>query len=315
MDKIAKVGIVIVCMNNLKNLIPCIESIHKYTKVTCDIWVNCYLFSEENLKTIRDKYSDINIIVNNQIAGFSENNNLILKDIQNEYTLIINDDTEIHEGMIDILVDDLEKNPQISVISPVLYYEPERVQYCGRNPIRTIDFILEDMCIAHLCSRKSKWINQQGLFQTYNVTGACFIVRTDLFRRLGFFDEIYFFCPEDVAFSTLVNKSGYQCWVDTRAAITHHCGITRSGIMKTATLPAQRKGCVIFWGKKNVVLTYILQFLIAFSSLGKVIMWTICKNKIERRAQWNCVKSIFVNKTPKAIFMKFYKELKTLENL
>ena len=41
----AKVAIVIVCMNNLKNLIPCLDSIKKYTKIDYEVWVTAYLFS------------------------------------------------------------------------------------------------------------------------------------------------------------------------------------------------------------------------------------------------------------------------------
>lgn len=45
----AKVAIVIVCMNNLKNLFPCLDSIKQQTKISYEVWVVAYLFSKENL--------------------------------------------------------------------------------------------------------------------------------------------------------------------------------------------------------------------------------------------------------------------------
>lgn len=311
MNYSSKVGIVIVCMNNLKNLIPCIESIKLHTHdVSYEIWVTCYLFSDDNLKLLKEKYPDVNIIVNNEISGFSENNNLILRQLKTEYALVLNDDTQIHNSMIDILSDDLDKNSNIAIISPVLFYGSGKVQFCGRNPINAWQFLLEDMSIAHLYQRKSKWINKSGLFQTYNVTGACFLVRMDVFKLLGFFDEKYFFCPEDLAFSTLANRSGYECWVNTKASITHYCGQTRANKMKMATLPSQRKGCVLFWGDGSFIKTFILSFLLSFSSLLKSLIWFVRGDKTESVAQLNCVCSLFSKETPKEIFVKYYNKVK-----
>ena len=42
-----KVSIVIVCMNNLKNLYPCLNSIIKHTSVSYEILVVAYLFSRK----------------------------------------------------------------------------------------------------------------------------------------------------------------------------------------------------------------------------------------------------------------------------
>lgn len=35
------------------------------------------------------------------------------------------------------------------------------------------------------------------------------MIKTDIFRQMGFFDEYYFFCPEDIALSTALNRRGY----------------------------------------------------------------------------------------------------------
>ena len=48
-------AIVIVCMNNLKNLFPCLDSIKEQTRIACEVWVVAYLFSNENLVLLREK--------------------------------------------------------------------------------------------------------------------------------------------------------------------------------------------------------------------------------------------------------------------
>ena len=51
-----KVSIVIVCMNNLKNLYPCLNSIIKHTSVSYEILVVAYLFSRKNLEKLKVDY-------------------------------------------------------------------------------------------------------------------------------------------------------------------------------------------------------------------------------------------------------------------
>ena len=48
-----QVSIVIVCMNNLKNLYPCLNSIRKYTTVSYETLVVAYMFSKENLEKVK----------------------------------------------------------------------------------------------------------------------------------------------------------------------------------------------------------------------------------------------------------------------
>lgn len=52
----AKAAIVIVCMNNLKNLFPCLDSIKQQTTISYEVWVVAYLFSKENLTLLKEKY-------------------------------------------------------------------------------------------------------------------------------------------------------------------------------------------------------------------------------------------------------------------
>ena len=65
-----EVSIVIVCMNNLKNLYPCLNSIRKYTTVSYETLVVAYLFSEENLEKVQHDFPWVTFIESNEIRGF-----------------------------------------------------------------------------------------------------------------------------------------------------------------------------------------------------------------------------------------------------
>lgn len=103
-----QVSIVIVCMNNLKNLYPCLDSIRKYTHVSYETLVVAYLFSKENLERLKRDYSWIRIIESNEIRGFSENNNLALRQARGQYCYVLNDDTIMDSPVIDRLVETIQ---------------------------------------------------------------------------------------------------------------------------------------------------------------------------------------------------------------
>lgn len=307
----AKAAIVIVCMNNLKNLFPCLDSIKEHTKISYEVWVVAYFFSKGNLKLLREKYPWVIVVESNEIRGFSENNNLALIQVQTEYTLVLNDDTLFKEPVLDELVDAMEKTPEAKVMSPYIQNLDGSKQFNGRNPRRWFDFILGDSFGVNLDMKPSKYVDQNGIYQTYNLMGACFLIKQDYFRSLNFFDEYYFFCPEDIALSTLINQKGDECYVDAESKVVHLGGGTRISPVKVATLPAARKGGVYFysqniWWKKFILSSVI----IVFSMLKMIYFATIKRNKIEFLAQWHSIIAMFSYKTPKELFTKFYLDLK-----
>ena len=128
------VSIVIVCMNNLDNLYPCLDSIKTQTqKVSYETFVVAYLFSEDKILKLKTDYPWVIIIESNEIRGFSENNNLALRLAKGKYCFVLNDDTYHRESVIDELFDELNNLPeQIAILSPIILNVDGSVQYCGR---------------------------------------------------------------------------------------------------------------------------------------------------------------------------------------
>lgn len=314
------VSIVIVCMNNLKNLYPCLESIRRYTTVSYECFVVAYLFSKENLEKVRKDFPWVKFVESNEIRGFSENNNLALRQAQGKYCFVVNDDTEMRMPVIDRLVEDIEKLPEkVAIVSPVTTFPDGRVQVCGVPPITWYTSLLE---LLHLWKRnkQKKYVNQNGLFKSYNIIGAAFMIKTDVFKKIGWFDEKYFFCPEDIVLSTLLNEMGYECWVDNDTRIIHYEGMSGKSVslIQTATKPAARRGSIIWFSKGNRLVE------ITLSSVYSLITLILCVCHIVKglnmqkpnefsvlaRAEWNVVKNTYSGKTPKEIFIGYFTKLR-----
>lgn len=313
-----KVSIVIVCMNNVDKLCVCLDSIHATTRCRYELLLVAYLFSPENLRIIREQYPWVTIIESNEIRGFSENNNLALRQARGKYCFVVNDDTEMPYAVIDRLIESMEKQPDAAIMSPVLYFPTGAVQYCGRPYKGAWQYMRELIGAYNETRAASPYVNQRGVFQSYNIVGAAFLIKTDVFRRLGWFDERYFFCPEDIALSTKANKEGYKAFVDADVKLIHyHCGT--SSKVKSATFPAEIRGELMFMSGGNP-LRYAMLGIYAFGvmtlKLGGLLALYLLRpqNRQEYRinilSKYNTLKSIFTTKTPKEIFTRYYSNIK-----
>jgi GT2 family glycosyltransferase len=315
------VSIVIVCMNNLKNLYPCLESIRKYTHVSYECFVVAYLFSKENLEKVKHDFPWVKFIESNEIRGFSENNNLALRQAKGKYCFVQNDDTELRMPCIDKLVETIEKLPdKVALVSPKGLLGNGEIQYCGRAEHSRWHYFLGAFGLWSE-KRANKRNPTHGIFKSYDIIGAYFLIKTNLFQEIGWFDERYFFTPEDLAVSVELRKHGYECWVDADAEIVHYEGMTGKSMspMQTATGPAGFVGAMMWRGGNNY-LGYSLFTLLNLPYLcGQFIYHTLRANHHGKPNRYNMLawkerntlSVCFTRKTPKQVFIKFYEKLKS----
>lgn len=313
------VSIVIVNMNKPDVLRACLDSICGHThSVSYETFVVAYLYTPEHLKVMKSEYPWVRWIESNSIRGFSENNNLALRQATGRYCFIVNDDTEIRMPIIDRLASDFDKvDEHVAVFSPVVCKPDGSIQYSGRNKFTLWRCIkLYFNCWSDAIG---PYTHGNGLFQSYNIVGASFMIRTDIFRQMGWFDEYYFFCPEDIALSTRLNRDGYQCWVDANLYLIHYEGMSGQSTsrIKEATQPAADIGTIRFIAEGRIFRKFIMRLAVTLSSLLKMAIYTIKiavgeeveKRRVMRSALFNVIRYIWTNTTPKQAFIECYKRL------
>lgn len=307
------VSIVIVCMNNLRNLYPCLNSIRKYTKVTYETFVVAYLFSKKNLEKVRMDFPWVTFVESNEINGFSENNNLALKQAKGKYCFVLNDDTYMDMPVIDKLVATIEELPEdVACISPKSLFPDGRLQSCGRPEHNYYTVILSLLRLYNEQHAKSKYVNQNGIFETATVVGAFFLIKTEIFRKLGFFNEKFFFCPEDVEVGMKLRKLGYKCYVNSDIYIYHIDGGTyKISKIRTATMPASEQGTLILFGDSFMKKKTLL-IIMKLTHFLKYLYWKFKSNEkwdkayIMAKSHKNTFDIIGKNISTKDIFKKFY---------
>jgi GT2 family glycosyltransferase len=156
--------------------------------------------------------------------NFSAACNLGAAHARGELLLFLNNDIEVIEpGWLEELVR-WAQLPHIGVVGPKLLYPDRRIQHAG------VVFGLG--LVGHIFSRAPE--RTSGVFgstewyRNYQaVTGACQMMRNDVFRRLGGFDERFRLTFSDVVLCMEAWKAGYRVVYTPYSRLIHHESLTR----------------------------------------------------------------------------------------
>lgn len=302
-------------MNRMDNLYPCLQSIRNHTGVSYETFVVAYLFDKTDLARAKEDFPWVTFIESDDIRGFSENNNLALRRAQGRFCFVLNDDTEFSEPVIDTLVEDMARLPEsAAIVSPRLLNADGSLQLCGRPPYPSRYYALQQWHLHKepIDDTLGKTPVFGSVFPTSNITGACFLIKRDVFESLGWFDEVYFFTPEDIALSTLARERGHTVWVDSGTCITHKWKTTASRI-SPAVRPTAVKGSLIFFGRHSKAARLGLSVIVWLAEYTKRVKASLRykldpteENLIKLKTFRNITAEIFSRLTPKEIFRKYY---------
>lgn len=140
------------------------------------------------------------------------------KALKASYYHIINTDTRlVSKQYISNLVNNFEKDASIGMIGPGVITSTGEVQ----NTI--MPFISIKNAIQFKLSKKVKSLIETSprLYPAEVINGVCFIVRADMFHKIGGFDEDFFMYGEEHDFCYRLKKANYTCHYLSENAIYH----------------------------------------------------------------------------------------------
>ena len=215
------VSIVIPVYNQFAYTYACLKSIAKnsgdvaYEVIIAD---DC---STDLTEKMKKAISGIKIVRNRKNLRFLLNCNNAAKHAKGKYILFLNNDTQVMEGWLQALVDLIERSDDIGMVGSKLIYPDGRLQEAG----------------GILWKDGSAWNYghlQDPNMPEYNyvkeadyISGAAIMIRADLWKRLGGFDEAFapaYYEDTDLAFQ--VRKAGYKVLYQPKSVVVHFEGIS-----------------------------------------------------------------------------------------
>lgn len=232
-------SIILINYNGHKFLETCLNSILE--KVQCtnyEVIIVDNSSVDDSVEIIQNNFPMFKLICSKNNLGFGKANNLAVKQSRGEYLLFLNTDTILTENTLKILSEYLKENEDVAVIGSRITFQDGSYQLsCGNLPNLVVElfdkirYTLDNKwhsLFSNLHDRKYSKVQEVGW-----LTGACLMMRRDVFEQIGGFDENFFMYFEDKDICKRVKELGYKVVYYPKTTIIHLLGGSSHGIKKS----------------------------------------------------------------------------------
>jgi len=195
--------------------------------------------------------------------GYAQGYNEALEQLNYEYFVLLNSDVLVTPGWLTTLQSFMDAHPKVGVCQPKMLWhnQPESFEYAGAAG-GFIDFLGYPFCRGRIFTELEKDTGQyDDHISVFWASGACMMIRSDLFRLVGGFDNSFFAHMEeiDLCWRILLKGSGVAC--NGSAKVYHVGGATLPKINPRKTYLNFRNNLSMLF--KNLPLRYLIPVLTA----------------------------------------------------
>jgi len=240
-----KIFAVVVNYHRQQDTIECLESLFR-SKINNNEFKIVLVENESReseVKKFKQLFPGLQVIENKKNCGFAKGNNLGIKySLQHgaDYLVLVNNDALVKKDCISTLIDVFEKNPDVGIVGPKIYFARGFEYHQDRYSKEELGKVI------WYAGGKVDWGNilgsHRGLDEVdkgqYNkagvtefVSGCCMAVKKELFEKIGYLAEEYFLYMEDLDFNIRAQKAGFKIYYQPDAIVWHkNLGTTKKSI-------------------------------------------------------------------------------------
>lgn len=263
-----KISIIIVTFNSAKTIKICLDSIIKFSS-DYEIIIVDNNSEDSTCEIIQHFGKRIKLIKAGANLGFAKANNLGVKSASEEYLIFLNPDTRILEkDSLDKLKLNLQINPEYGLIGPKLIYPDGSIQPRVRN-LPTVFRALKEYIFGEKNEYDFYSPDCETLCEVESIIGACFIIKKELFKKVGGFNDKYFMYFEDLELCKEVRALGLKIGYLPDVTIEHaegKSGVNQKTFQMLQTSAKQYHGLVSY---------FLIQTIIKLSNKGRTLFWIL----------------------------------------
>lgn len=279
MDNKTKLSIVIVHYKNDKDLIECLNSLYA-REIRQSFEVIIVDNSENNsLQDIlnRKKYKQLKYVFSQKNLGYGSGMNLGAKYAKGEFLFILNPDVVFNTDIISALINSFN-DKQIGIVAPLLYTTEDKIMDQGAKDLTPFKALVKysfiDKIFPNNPISKDFWEKnwkKNKLNEVDNVPGTAFIIKKDLFEKIGGFDEKFFLYFEEFDLCKRVREAGYKIYINSNLKLIHKWG-TSTSLLKNKDEVFKRSRFYFFKKHYGLFSAILLE---SFLSINKVSLFLL----------------------------------------
>jgi GT2 family glycosyltransferase len=166
-----------------------------------------------------NQFPQVKFIRSEKNLGFAGGNNLGINHASGDFLFLVNNDTEFTAGLVQTLVEILNLNTSVGMVSPKIKYfdQPEILQYAGFTSMNY--FTARNKCIGQFETDNAQFDHLTG--PTGFVHGAAMMIKKEAIVKAGLMAENYFLYYEEMDWCERIKRAGYDIWTCMQAVIYH----------------------------------------------------------------------------------------------
>lgn len=223
-----KLSIIIVNYRTPEYTNACIKSLMDGLPLFSEIVVVDNASEDGSLEKIHAAHPEVRVIASTTNDGFAGGCKLGVEASNGELVGFINSDCIAEAGALQILVNFLEQNKDVSLVVPRLLDSDGSVQ----NNVAKLPS-LRHIANEYLLGRMTGWYPGLGRWseptEVESCSGAALVIRKSDYIQAGGFPTRYFMYVEDVELCLQLHKLGKQIIYLPNAVLTHHGGGSSQG--------------------------------------------------------------------------------------
>jgi GT2 family glycosyltransferase len=161
---------------------------------------------------VEANFQEIRLIRLDKNWGFAGGYNLAINQLNAKYFVLLNSDIEVTEGWLQPLVSYMDRNPDVASCQPKIlsYHRKDYFEHAGAAGC-FIDKFGYPFCRGRIFDKIEKDTGQyDSPTDIFWSTGACMIVQSDVWKKCGGFDDMFFAHMEEIDLCWRFNKAGYR---------------------------------------------------------------------------------------------------------
>ena len=213
-----EISIITINYNGLNDTCALIETIPNNDKLEVIVVDNASQNQEAEADTISQRFPQVKVIKSEKNLGFAGGNNLGIKAAQGKYLFFINNDTIFKNFNVQALIDRLESSPAIGVVCPKIRFAwgSNPIQFTGYTPLSKITVRNQSIGFGE---------EDHGQYDTAHPTpyahGAAMLIKREAIEKTGLMPECFFLYYEELDWSMMFTRAGYQIWYEPQCTIYH----------------------------------------------------------------------------------------------
>ncbi len=194
-----KIAVVILNWNGMKLLEQFLPSVVQYSP-EATVFVADNASSDDSISFIEANFPTIQIIKNEYNFGFAQGYNEALKNVDADIFTLVNSDVEVTENWLQPIIETFKNEPQTAIIQPKIldYKRKEYFEYAGAGG-GFLDKYGYPFCRGRIFETLEKDNGQYNdSCAIFWASGACFFIRSSIFKELNGFDADFFAHQEEI---------------------------------------------------------------------------------------------------------------------